>query len=407
MLRSILTVACNPSLRTKLAGVPAAGVSAGYYAGFVVGQASLLDVGLLSGLKLTAYRNGTAVESKSGFGVLELNLLPENKAMVSFAASQAFDEVKIERVGLLTGLDDLQVYYGFGLSPAAFQGINPVLSDFAAPVANVDYLNSGPQTVGAGIAVDILTGLVIVTTSVTLSDVSHPERAVDANISASDYAQLSITGTNLLTVVNTATAYLEVKMNGTGQAGNRVGMVVSKGAGLLDVSALQNITLSTYDAANVLIESKTGPELLNVALLDGSNRNQVSFLASRDFTYVRLDVTSPVAVSSDTRVYYAFAQDVPLLNLQNPLPVELVSFTGTWAGGGAELRWATASEKNSRYFQVERSITGKEGFESVGRVAAAGSSSSARNYQLRDAEAGQLKRASALLPPAAGGPGWE
>ena len=241
---------------------------------------------------------------------------------------------------------------------------------------------------GAGLSV--LNGTVVVTTSVTLSNVLNPEKAADAIISAGDYAELRITGTNLFTVVNTATAYLEVKLNGTGQAGNRVGMVVSNDGSLLDASVLKNLTLSTYDASNRIIESKTGTELLSVPLLDGSNRSQVSFLASRDFTYVRLDVTSPVAASSKTRVYYAFAQDVPLLNLQAPLPVELVSFSGWWAEGGAELRWATASEKNSSYFQVERSLRGDGGYAPVGRVTAAGSSSSAHRYQLHDAEAGHL-----------------
>ncbi len=394
LLRSLLTVVCNPSLRTKLAGVPAGGVPVGYHAGFVVGQNSLLDVGLLSGLKLTTYRNGTLVEAKSGLGLLELNLLPGNRAMVAFATSQAFDEVKIERIGLLTGLDDLQVYYGFGLSPAAFQGINPVLSDFAGPVPSVDYFNSGPQTVGAGATINILTGMVNVTTTVTLSSVLNPEKAADANISPGDYAELLITGTNLFTVVNTATAYLEVKLNGTGQAGNRVGIAVSNDGALLSASALASLTVSTYDASNTIIESKTGTELLSVGLLDGSNRSEVSFLASRDFTYVRLDVTSPVSANSKTRMYYAFAQDVPLLDLQYPLPVELVSFSGQWAEGGTQLRWATASEKNSRYFQVERSASGDGGYQAVGRVAAAGSSSSARNYQLRDTEAGALDRAT-------------
>ena len=171
-------------------------------------------------------------------------------------------------------------------------------------------------------------------------------------MSSNDYAQLSITGTNLLTAVSTANAYLELKLNGTGRAGNRVGMVVSTGAGLLDASALSILTLSTCDASNNIIESKTGEQLLSVALLDGSNRSQISFLVSRDFAYVRLDVTSPVAASSDTRVYYAFAQDVPLLSLQYPLPVELISFDAKWTGSATDLRWATASEKNSRYFVV-------------------------------------------------------
>ena len=384
LLRTTLSVACNPSLRTKLAGLPAGGAPSGYYAGFVIGQQSLLDVSLVSSLQLTTYLNGIQQEVRNGIDLLDLTLLPNNKAQASFAATKPFDEVKIQRVGLLTGLDDLEVYYAFGLAPAAFQGINPVLSNFSAPQANVDYFNSDPQAVDAGVLVG---GVFVAHGTVTLSSVTDPQKAADANISITDYAVLSTTGTNRLTQANTATAFLEVKLNGTGRAGNRVGMVVSKGAGQLDADALRQLTVSTYDANNVLIESKSGTELLNLPLFDGSPRNQLSFLASRDFSFVRLDVASPVSVSSNTRVYHGFAQDVPLLSLQNPLPVELTRFGGAWVGGGAELRWTTASEKNSSHFVVERSATGEQGYQAVGRVAAAGNSTGSLNYQLRDAAA--------------------
>ena len=387
LLRTTVSVACNPSLRTKLAGVPAGGAPVGHYAGFVIGQQSLLDVSVITSLQLTTYLNGVQQEEKTNLGLLDLTLLPNNKAQVAFATTKAFDEVKIQRVGLLTALDDLEVYYAFGLNPAAFQGINPVLSNFNTPQAGTDYFNSGPQTVDVGVMVG---NVFVANGTVVLSSVTDPQKAADANISDTDYAVLNTTGTNLLTQVNTATAYLELKLNGTGQAGNRVGMVVSNGAGLLDVDALRRLTVSTYDASNVIIESKSGDELLNVQLFDGSPRNQVSFLASRDFSYVRLDVTSAVSVSSNTRVYYAFAQDVALLSLQNPLPVELTSFDAKWAGNATELRWTTASEKNSSHFVVERSTNGQNGYQAVGRVAAAGSSSSSRSYQLRDADAGAL-----------------
>lgn len=387
LLHTTASVLCNPSLRTKLAGVPPAGAPIGYYAGFVIGQQSLLDVSLLSSLQLTTYLNGVKQDEKTGLGLLDLTLLPDNKAQVSFASTKAFDEVKIQRVGLLTALDDLEVYYAFGLAPSAFQGINPVLSNFGTPQPGTDYFNSSAQTVAVGV---MLNSIFVVTGSATLSSVTDPQKAADANISDSDYAVLNTTGTNLLTLTNTANAFLEVKLNGTGKAGNRVGMVVSSGGALLDADALRRLTVSTYDANNVIIESKSGDALLNVQLFDGTQRNQVSFLASRDFSYVRLDVTSTVSVSSNTRVYYAFAQDEPLLSLQYPLPVELASFDAKWTGSATEVRWATASEKNSSYFVVERSTNGNSEYQAVGRVAAAGSSTSSRSYQLRDAEAGTL-----------------
>ena len=379
LLHSTLAVGCNPSIKAKLAGVPTAagintGAPVGYYAGFVVGQGSVLDVSLLSSLKLTTYLNGAPQEEKSGGGLLDLTLLPNNKAQVSFVTSKAFDAVKIERIGLLTLLDDLEVYYAFGLAPAAFQGISPVLSNFGAPV--VAGVEASPTQ---SITLPLLGGTVV------LTNVDNPTFAIDADLT--NYAQINITGVGLLT--NTATASLKMMLNGTGRAGNRVGVVVSSGAGLLDLKVLPGVTISTYDASNTIIESKTGSELLTVDLLNGS-RSKISFLASRDFTYVKITLSSLASVLTNTRVYYSFAEDVPLFSLQYPLPVELVRFGGTWVGNAAELSWATASEKNSSHFIVERSTSGESGYQAVGRVAAAGSSTSSRSYQLRDAEAGTL-----------------
>ncbi len=78
----------------------------------------------------------------------------------------------------------------------------------------------------------------------------------------------------------------------------------------------------------------------------------------------------------------------------NPLPVELAAFTATAEGPAVvRLAWATASEKNSASFEVERSLDGRN-FSSVSTVAAAGSSSSARVYGFLDAK---LPTGTALL----------
>ena len=67
----------------------------------------------------------------------------------------------------------------------------------------------------------------------------------------------------------------------------------------------------------------------------------------------------------------------------NPLPVELVVFTARRTGGAVACAWTTASERNSRDFAVERSANGAA-FETLGTVAAAGSSSTATVYSFRD-----------------------
>ena len=67
------------------------------------------------------------------------------------------------------------------------------------------------------------------------------------------------------------------------------------------------------------------------------------------------------------------------------LPVELVSFTSRYNGERkfVDLNWSTASEKNSDYFAVERSVDGIV-FEEMDRVKAARSSSKLIEYKYTD-----------------------
>ena len=67
-----------------------------------------------------------------------------------------------------------------------------------------------------------------------------------------------------------------------------------------------------------------------------------------------------------------------------PLPVELTRFEAATKGPAVGLSWATASENNSAYFDVQRSATGTD-YETIGRVAAQGSSSRLRAYDFLDA----------------------
>ncbi|RZK32076.1 MAG: T9SS type A sorting domain-containing protein, partial [Hymenobacter sp.] len=76
----------------------------------------------------------------------------------------------------------------------------------------------------------------------------------------------------------------------------------------------------------------------------------------------------------------------------NPLPVTLTSFgAARQASGAVQVRWATASEQRSAYFEVQRSLDG-QAFMSVERVAAQGTTTQAHTYASLDqmAPAGQL-----------------
>jgi hypothetical protein len=66
-----------------------------------------------------------------------------------------------------------------------------------------------------------------------------------------------------------------------------------------------------------------------------------------------------------------------------PLPVELLSFSATRAADAARLRWVTASEINSAYFDVEVGTDGRN-YRFVGRTEAQGTSQSRHTYELLD-----------------------
>jgi len=67
-----------------------------------------------------------------------------------------------------------------------------------------------------------------------------------------------------------------------------------------------------------------------------------------------------------------------------PLPIELISFNGKTMEEGNKLTWSTAIELNTDYHVVERSVDGQNGWDEIGRVAAAGSSFETLEYSFMD-----------------------
>lgn len=87
---------------------------------------------------------------------------------------------------------------------------------------------------------------------------------------------------------------------------------------------------------------------------------------------------------STTLVESLFAQSANYWTLasestNNPLPVELLSFTATAGGGVVDLQWSTASELNNDHFTVERSADASA-YRVINQVAGAGNSQSIIHY---------------------------
>jgi hypothetical protein len=349
-----LGTGCGGALRVQLVGtVPAPG----YRAGFVIGNAGLLDLGVLSALRLRTYRDGVLQETATGASLLQLTLLSDDKAFISFPATKTFDEVGIERTAVLDVLNNLNIYYGFGLENAGFT-TNPLATSYPLSQGKYSVKTSG---------ICIGCGSTVVTTGPN-----------------SPYLRFN-QGTGLLSAVQAV-----FPLTSTGIVGNRAGIVLGQNT-LLDANVLNNTTLTTYDETGNTLETATGSSLLAVSLLPGS-KQKVSFRTTRDFAQVGITFNSAAALLSNVRVYSAFADDLGALQVTSPvgpLPVVLTSFGVSRAPGATapEVAWTTASEQHSAYFVIERATDPRVGFQAVGQVAAAGTSTATHQYSLPDATA--------------------
>ncbi len=66
------------------------------------------------------------------------------------------------------------------------------------------------------------------------------------------------------------------------------------------------------------------------------------------------------------------------------LPVSLINFRAAATGQVALLQWSTVSEQQAASFNIERSTNGRDNWQTIGTVAAAGNSSTLLNYSFTD-----------------------
>lgn len=93
----------------------------GTYAGFTIanGVSGLLDLELLSAIRITTYLNNVEQESKMGANLLNLDLLvrligpSHNARPAGFITTKPFDEVRITVGGLVSALTNVRVYGAF------------------------------------------------------------------------------------------------------------------------------------------------------------------------------------------------------------------------------------------------------------------------------------------------------
>ena len=109
----------------------------------------------------------------------------------------------------------------------------------------------------------------------------------------------------------------------------------------------------------------------------------VATLGDTRMRIVSVEASDPVPLACGTQLY-GEAEDYKLTIIPpTALPVELLYFDGVTYPSFNSLRWSTASEHNSDYFEIERSIDG-EIWKVVGSKLASGNSTVVINYSYLD-----------------------
>ena len=200
----------------------------------------------------------------------------------------------------------------------------------------------------------------------------------------------------------TATAIATADFNALGQMKDEKGAVIDAGA--VDKPLLTDYNGDGYldmllgnQAGAIVLYTQTGSDAVTFKALGSLTTNGSTVInmsgapspggfAAPTVTDIDGNGLLDLYVGNGAGSIYRFeqSQSATIPTLIAPLPVELVAFSGQALATGHQLSWTTASEVNSAYFAVERSVDGVA-FAEVSQVAAAGSSATTRAYQYLDA----------------------
>lgn len=255
--------------------------AAGDRVGFVIKPVGgLISASVLGGFQLRTYLNNTLQETVTGSSLTLTN--QGDLRRLNFVSTKAFDEVELRIVSVLGVLTSVRVYYAYR-EPAS--GCDYACVNAIAPTAYASSIND-PATGIFGICV--------------LCSLTNEANVVDDDTTNAAHIHLPIgVGGN---------AVIAVKANQDIPANYEAGFAVRQGTGLLNLTLLGAITISTYDNGTLKESVVANNSLANVSLLGGSSDvNLIGFKTTQAFDEVRIRVNG-ISLLVDLDVFYAYVR---------------------------------------------------------------------------------------------------
>ncbi len=162
------------------------------------------------------------------------------------------------------------------------------------------------------------------------------------------------------------------------------------------INVEDNLTLPSYRSSAIVLKGNTveyyvGTSAgLYAATIDALNPANTNWAQEGAAEIGNAVVTSLAVRPVDNRLAIGtHGYGMWTATVTNPLPVTLLNFSGNLKGNNVLLDWSTASEINSKEFEIEKSVDGIN-YRKINSIGAAGNSASINRYNYLDREATEI-----------------
>lgn len=213
---------------------------------------------------------------------------------------------------------------------------------------------------------------------------ANPQHTVDMDMTNSSTITFPA-----LSVLGSATITMNLTQTVTGYTG---GVRVASSINFLSLSVLPSLEVALLNNSTV-VATKTYATLLELSNFSAGNIVKLCVTPASNVSYnkVSFKVSVPVGVNTGLNfsLYNAYASPAGGCSIQGILPITLNNFNIKKDGDcNVLLNWSTASEQNTRHFEIERRTGSIDRWENIATIPAKGNSQAPVEYSYKDAQPG-------------------